>query len=307
MSKTEDGKSTHQSIKSLEDAVESFIADMEDRLAAMEKNSSRWSSLSASLTPLTKLKAALASHTGRAPNVPRKPYERTVSRSQHDRSVEERHESYGLLQINRVSGGRNLFGSSVQHQNYYVLQVVRGKRVTKEHGEHFWGDGSRLPIVEVAISPAQFVELITTQNIGSGVPCTIIGVEGVMMDPTPDDAGSEVKLIAEGFAERLEDAVSKLNIHDDQLSTMLDKKTFTKDDKEQIRAAVHAARRLMSETAPYIMSLMGEHTEKLMAKGRLEVESFIQLALTKAGIKSVRDNKGVLLLGSGDEPSTEEK
>jgi len=44
-----------------------------------------------------------------------------------------------------------------------------------------------------------------------------------------------------------------------------------------------------------------------MAKGRLEVESFIQLALTKAGIKSVRDNKGVLLLGSGDEPSTEEK
>lgn len=304
--KNTSGRSVHQSIKPLEDAVASFIADIEDRLEQQRRAEKArdgrggWYTLKDVALPLDKLKAAFLAHRGEGPEVPRAPYQRTVTRNNiRDVEMEETHESYGLAQISRVSGGARLFGSSVRHQHFFYLKVHRGRRVSTPTGEHFYTDG-RVPIIEVAFSPAQFVELITTMNIGSGIPCTITEVEGIHMDPTPDDAGNELKVMVEMFEDRIGEAVDKLRAHDNDLGKLLDKKTFNKDDKEKIRSVVHAARRLLDDSAPFILKVFGEHTEKMVAKGKLEVESFITLALQRAGIKSIKDSGGKLLLGSGE-------
>lgn len=299
------GRSVHQGTKTLEDAVGTFLADYEDYLVRQKasKYSSGVERIAASdLYPMFgKLKAALRAATGNAEKVPRKEYERKVKRSNYRDEIEETHESYGLVQISRgSSSGQRLFGSSVVHQNIFTLRILRGMRQATESGEHFRSDG-RVPIVEVAMTPAQFVEMITTMNSGEGIPCTIEHVEGVRMDHTPDDAGSELKVMSDLFKERLATVVKELDAHDAALETLLEKKTFTKEDKKQIRSAVNTAARLLSDSAPFVIKVFGEHVEKAAAKGKLEVEAFIATALHKVGIKAIRDAGGTLLLSDGEE------
>lgn len=291
-------------------AIAFFIADVEDQLDQQEKDTGNRShyNLSNISGPLRKLKAAYEEHIGTAPDVPRNPYERKVTRGPgRENDIEETHESYGLIQINRMqSTGARLFGSSVRHSNLFRLSISRGKRVMTSFGEHFWNDG-RVPIVDVLLSPAQFVEMITSQNMGSGSPCTLSQINGVPMDPVPNDAGSEIKLTVDMFRERLDETIAKLRAHDRDLHKILEKKSFTKDDKEKIAGIVHAARRLMDDDAPHAMKLIGEHTEKIAAKVKQDLDSFIQLAINRAGIKAIRDNGGQLLLGDGGEDKERER
>lgn len=296
------GRSVHQNVKTLEEAVATFIADVENRLDERKKSTNTgWYPLTDVERYLDQLKASYAAHRGEAPEVPRKDYERTVQRSVTGRDeVVEKHESYGLVSINRVSGFRRLFGSSIRHQHFFSIRVMRGQRQAGEWGEHFRTDG-RVPIVSFDLSPAQFVELITTQNIGEGVPCTITDVEGVRMDPTPDDAGSELKMMKEQFEARFTDTVASMGKKLKEVDALLEKKSLTKDDKVAIRSILNAGYRMMSDSAPHTLKIFGEHTEKMIAKGKLEVESFIMLAIQKAGIKSIKDSDGRLVLGDGDD------
>lgn len=292
------GRSVHQSIKTLEDAVGTFLADYDDYRA--RQKDSRYPA--SDLAPMFhKLKAAFQAATGNSEKIPRKDYERKTQRSYHGDEIEETHESYGLVHISRVSSTPvRLFGSSVEHQNYFSLRIMRGKRIATDHGERFWSDG-RVPIVEVALTPAQFVEMITTMNGGEGIPCTIEHVDGVRMDRTPDDAGSELRVMSDLFKERLATVVKELDAHDQGLAELLEKKTFTKEDKKQIRSAVNTAARFLNDSAPFVIKVFGEHVEKAAAKGKLEVEAFIATALHKVGIKAIRDAGGTLLLGAGED------
>lgn len=300
------GRSVHQSIKTLEDAVGTFLADLKD-YRARRKLSKHGGGDNGEITAndlwsmLGKLDAAFRASTGNAKEVPRKSYERKSQQSCRGDEIEETHESYGLVQVNRSQSGHyRLFGSSVEHQNYFTMRVMRGKRIAGDTGERFSTDG-RVPIIEFSMTSAQFVEMITNQNSGEGVPCTLEYVEGVRMDHTPDDAGSELKVMSDLFKERLTKVVGELDAHDAGLGVMLEKKTFTKADKEQIRGAVNAAARLLSESAPFVIKIFGEHVEKAAAKGKLEVEAFIATALHRVGIQAIRDTGGTLLLGSGED------
>lgn len=95
-----------------------------------------------------------------------------------------------------------------------------------------------------------------------------------------------------------ESLARQLKTADAQVAEILAKKSLTKDDKEQIRKIVHRVNRLMNDNAPFAMKLMGEHTEKLIAKGKAELDAIITMALRQAGIKAIEANGGVLSLPS---------
>lgn len=306
--KNETGRSVHQTTRSLEEEVAAFLTDFDERIESTKGHGHR-AVLSDIWGPIRKLRAALGAATGQSAEIPRQKYERTAKKTTgglNETDVEERHESYGLIHISRVQGHSRLFGTSVRHQHYFRLRIMRGRRVMTTHGEHYWDD-HRVPIVEVSLSPAQFVEMITSQNLGSGVPCTINDVEGVPMDLVPENAGNEIKLTVEMFEDRLVEMVDELRAHEKDLGKILDKKSFNRDDKEQIKGIITKVRRMMDDSAPHAMKLMGEHTEKLIAKGKMEIDAFVQLALTKAGIKAIKDNNGMLMLGSGDDGEDEKR
>lgn len=124
------------------------------------------------------------------------------------------------------------------------------------------------------------------------------------MDSVPPDAGSELKVMADTFKHKISRAMAAMHEQEALLATLLQKKTLTSDDKKTIASAIREAVRLLDDAAPFILQTFGENVEKMVAKGRLEVESFIQLALHRVGIKAVHDSNGVLLLGTGQEATT---
>ncbi len=287
-----------QGMKSLETAVGTFLREFR-AIAANTAYKSAFHDVSGSLA---QLEASYNKARGKPRPVPRQSYEskRTQMHAGDigERKVVERHESYGVIHISRVQGSsRRLFGSSVKHGHFFTMTISRAERHADSFGESFY---ETTRICEIYMSAAQFVDAMTTMNQGAGIPVTISRVEGVPMDPVPESAGSELKVVADNVGEGLR-AVGKLfKDAEKELDGLLDKKALNKDDKQRIREAVYRARRLFDDSAPYAAKVMGEVTERMVAKGRAEVDSFLRLALEHAGIKSIRDSDGHLVLGTGE-------
>ena len=92
-----------------------------------------------------------------------------------DRTAEN-HPSFVTVQFSRLSGSKRFFGSSVTSHSWIRLQIRPATLY------HYLGEDSiyatNRSLVEVDLSPAQFAELLTTMNVGSGVPGTLIRFDG---------------------------------------------------------------------------------------------------------------------------------
>lgn len=231
------------------------------------------------------------------PKVPRRKYE-VLSRksSSRDKEREERHESFGMIQINRVSGGRGhtrLFGSHISyHNNTIVIRVYRAVRAFSLSTERFFTDG-RMPIVEIELSPAQFAEAITSLNAGAGLPCTIREVEGVHMEDLPDEHVPENQVIRNAFKEDVEGLRLDLQKQLEELDAILDKKRLNKADRSAIRSIVGNAVRLIDDHAPFVVRVFGESVAKTVTTAKAEVEAFVTNALVNAGMATFKEAKRI--------------
>ena len=86
----------------------------------------------------------------------------------------KKHPSYGMLSFHRVHGAATpLFGSSVQHRDTIRLTLKEGEVKRSLNTDWYFG-GKQLFEVEMSLS--QFAELITSLNMGDGIPVTILSL-----------------------------------------------------------------------------------------------------------------------------------
>jgi hypothetical protein len=81
-----------------------------------------------------------------------------------------KHESFGLLQFNRVTGTSKFFGSEATLNNYITLRL--SSAVKERDNAQDWYFPEKV-LSEIKLTEMQFASLITTLNSGSGVPVTI--------------------------------------------------------------------------------------------------------------------------------------
>jgi hypothetical protein len=110
-----------------------------------------------------------------------------------DDRKEYKHPSYGMIAFNRSMGGRptRLFGSPLE-EHYGTVRVVigTGTRIHESNMDRYHGS-LRGEHIEVEMSAAQFAEVLTSMNQGSGIPCTIRYINGKPIeDPPPTQKGS---------------------------------------------------------------------------------------------------------------------
>lgn len=285
--------------------VDRFLAAYFAMVKAMKDNKNRYL---AGVTPweglygdIARLRAALKQHREESQAPRQEELSSAQSNNVHEREIEETHESYGVVQFSRVSGGgHRLFGSTTPATHFFTLVIRRGRRHLSAHDESFMYDHRYQPIVEVQLSAAQFAELITTMNVGCGVPCTITDVMGVRMSPVPR-APAALEHMYEDFRNRTQDFVAKLEGSKAELASVLAKPNLNKADKQQINDLMNKVLMEVKHNMPFVLQTFSEHAEKVVQRGKTEVESFIQLALTKAGIKAIEANGGTLRLTEGIE------
>jgi len=222
----------------------------------------------------------------------RRPYKRTETvNSSLDTEFEEEHESFGMVSIGRIQGGRHLFGSSIeQHGTFFRLSITQAS--VKHSLSRDWYHGNLKTLIEIDLSPAQFAEMITSLNMGGGVPCTINSILHERMEDPPPGERTEAEKIQKTFRLKMKTLVGFLKEKVETTRTLLDKKTLSKDDKKEIIWAVEKALQEIQSNAPFVLESFQEASEKVSATVKAEIEAFMALSLHKLGVESLQNRLG---------------
>lgn len=214
---------------------------------------------------------------------------------EHGKETTERHESFGLVSIHRIQGSTKLFGSHLENQHsYFVLEI---KRADLNHGlgrNWFYG---RQQLIEVHLSAAQFAEMITTLNMGTGTPCTIARVLGDHLEPPPLQNETETKKIKSSFAADLKSLASSLLSKAEKVEAILEKKALSQADRKEITSVLRGALQHVQANLPFVLESFHESTEKIVTQAKAEVDAFLALSIHKIGMDGMRTR-----LESGENP-----
>jgi len=209
----------------------------------------------------------------------------------------ERHPSFGIIGFHRISHGlgRNLlFGSHLdRHHETIELRVFRASRDHSLAHDTVYAELRGRPLIEVELSPAQFAQLLTTMNVGDGVPCTIRWVNGERMPDVPDEHESEQVKIYKGFQGGLDRMVAALDEKRQRLDEILSKKSFNKDDRKEIRNLVFGIFQYLESNASFVLNSFEESAEKVVTAAKAQVDEFVLGALIRAGMEKLAEQFGL--------------
>jgi hypothetical protein len=163
-----------------------------------------------------------------------------------------------------------------------------------------WYHGSlRKELIEVELSAAQFAGLLTTMNIGSGVPCTIRHVQGERRPDVPPDPG-EMGRIRSTFRKDIEGENGERGGHGGLTTRLRDlmseaKSVLSKDGTVKVserKALLHRLEMLEQEirvNLPFMLKQFERATEKVATAAKAEVDAFITNAATRLGLERLRE------------------
>jgi len=225
----------------------------------------------------------------------------------------ERHPSYGLVGFYRVShGGKNkLFASRLNNHPTTIIMRVFQAKVDHDLSRDWIYADRQTPIVELELSPAQFSELLTTMNVGDGVPCTIRYCRDgktSRIGPVPEEHLAEQEKIYNGFKDQLSEFLNSIDDRKKRLDELLGKKgKLTAKERDEIRGLSMGLFRFFYDHAPFILKSFEKSAEKVASEAKSSIDHFVTTAITKLGLESLKDRltpRSSLegLLGIGEEP-----
>ena len=195
----------------------------------------------------------------------------------------DNHPSYGMVQINRTqSPNSNLFGSPLVHSQVFSLVIREGERVVSDRGDsNFYAKGQ--PKISIRLSPAHLMEMFTSMNVNSGVPCTIIRENGSRIEDCPPQV-SEADVLIEGMHLGVEDDVNEIHSLADDVEEVLSKKgALNKKNKETVRRLFKRAVRIVADVT-YTATMVEEAKDKMMASAKVEAEAIMSSVIRRAGL-----------------------
>lgn len=208
---------------------------------------------------------------------------KTIRGEESESDLPEEHPSYGMIGLSRVSGGDGvLHGCSVRHHNQIRLRIAHGSY--ERDLSHDWYRARR-EIIEVAMSPDQFVTLITTMNCGDGVPCTIKHIDHERMPPPP--AEDKRELFNREFKAQAGEMIAKLRAASAKAETMRDGKAPTKAERAEIFGLIESAITDLTSNLPWLEECFREQMEKSVTEAKASVEAFVLDTITRAGLGAI--------------------
>lgn len=205
---------------------------------------------------------------------------------------EENHESFAQLSFNRVqcAGGETLYGSDLKHSTVIKMEL---KHSTKRRGlNHDWYYG-RDTIAEVTMSQNQFSELITSMNMGDGIPVTLNFTENGGHLESPkfssklDIHENEFKDMTKRVNKEAEELLATMN------ELLSGSGTVKKADRDKLIKQAELVVRDIGDNMPYVEKCFKESMDKTVTDAKGTIEAFYQHRVTETGIKALADAGGM--------------
>ncbi len=204
------------------------------------------------------------------------------------------HESYGMVGFSRITGnpGR-LFGSALGSQHTFIK--LRITKATRRHAlGRDWYHGEAHPVLELDLSAAQFAELLTSMNVGSGIPCTLRYADGKVLAPPPNEK-LEAEQVRHDFKGKTEQVAKRMDDTVKKITEILAKKNIGQKDREEIQSLLGLVVQEVRSNLPFWLRSFNEATEKMTVAAKAEVDSFMTHAVLLAGIKALSEGDGVTI------------
>lgn len=201
-----------------------------------------------------------------------------------------KHESYGILQISRVSHGKEtvLFGSSIPHRETIRLSIHPGE--LNRSLSHDWYYAKSREYIEIEMSQAQFAEAITSLNQGSGTPVTIRRLDGKDIDP-PEFSNKRM-IFEEEFKNQMQELGDELDALTESAEDILrNKKSVNKSDRQKILNQISRLKAKITSSIPFIASSYNEQLDKISQEAKAEVEAFTINKINQLGLEKLEDLK----------------
>lgn len=218
-------------------------------------------------------------------------------------SFRKEHESWGLVQASRVSGrADDLFATSIDHLHTIRLRIARAVEFRDPGMSHsHYMDTSQL--IEVELSPMQWAELLTSMNVGCGVPCTIRYIGGQKIHGVKHE--NEHLKIQDELAAKAKKAASDIGDVVKDIEAQLADSKLPKKTQQEIVQKLTRFQRVVGDAIPFIHKQFTESCERTVTEAKSAVDSFVMHAIVQTGIEHLAGYKGQALI-EGASKQTEE-
>lgn len=196
------------------------------------------------------------------------------------------HPAFGMIGASRVQGDAVLVGSDLVHHNFIVLRV-RHAELNRDLSRDWWFGKNE--IVEVALSEAQWATMISSLNVGNGVPCKIGHVNGEQLPDVPHRQPDTV------FAREIDDKLSGAVA---ALDKLIAAGGLTKAKLEELQ---HVRRELTSNLG-FVREQFDRHVETTVERAKVEVNAYVTGVVARAGLAAIAETRErpIELLSAGD-------
>lgn len=198
------------------------------------------------------------------------------------------HPAFATASIARVSGSASLFQSSVKHQHFIEMNIQRA--CVHRHRNQDRVHTNTNPIISIAMSEAQWATLISSINMGNGVPCTLLRApaEDTPINTCPPIESFSVKA---AFREEVKQFTSELVEDGRQALKKLDRVlaggTVRKGDLKEIRDLIVRAFNNIGSNAAFIHAQFDEAMEDAVQQGKAEIDGYLADKLAKMGLQGL--------------------
>jgi len=205
------------------------------------------------------------------------------------------HDAYGMIGIHQTTmGGKGkvLFGSKIRHNVVYTLRIYPAS-VDRHLSKDWHHVESHSPLIEIELSPVQLILLLSTMNMGDGIPCTLKSVGGERKpEITLDDIDTEKQMTDNEFQETLNNAAGCIRKLHAQIEQLRKKTRVTKKELEALSGLAFTAQQELRLNIPFIKDRFDEATEKTVGEAAASIDAMFTGIVAKLGIKALHEQYG---------------
>lgn len=196
-----------------------------------------------------------------------------------------KHPAFAQIGASRVSGGKRLYGSEFQHQNYVCIRIHPSEMHRTLSNE--WAFARNIPYIEVALSEAQWATFVSSMNVGHGVQCTLQYKDGQSIPQLPDP-----KPQREHFKEDVKTAFEKGLGRLDETKAMIEGMKISQKAKDELVKQLGLVAQAMTSNLPFVLDQFDQHMETTVEKAKVEINAYATGAIMRAGIKALGGENG---------------
>lgn len=205
--------------------------------------------------------------------------------------MKKEHESYGMIDIARFTGGNcQFFGSDLRHNS--GISITISSASLKRDLPHEWYFPEET-LFEIELSNNQFIDAITSGMNTSGVPCTIkrIGSKGV---PQIDHALDK----REPFRDDMIETHEKYKDRIDSILEMLEG-NIGKRKTSEIKHELNILKSHIAGNSNFVMKSFNEAMEKTVTEAKHSVANYIDTKVHALGIEHLKKDLQITM-GEGE-------